>query len=51
MAVTKDKALLVMDMQQGIVERCAGAGEVLEPFRRALTAARPAGILAICVKV
>ena len=44
-------ALLVMDMQAGIVSRYAQAGDVLTPVRTAITAARAASIPVIYVAV
>ena len=44
-------ALLVMDMQVGIVSRYAQAGDVLTPVRTAITAARAASIPVIYVAV
>ena len=46
-----NSALLVMDVQQGIVERFGGIPESLEPFRRAISAARTAGIPVIFIRV
>lgn len=45
-----DTALLVMDFQQGVVERL-GDATVLDAARRAVTAAREAGLLVIYVRV
>jgi len=44
-------ALLVMDVQNGIVQRFAGKPETLAPFQRAVSAARAAGIPVIFVRV
>ncbi|ASS64812.1 MULTISPECIES: isochorismatase family cysteine hydrolase [unclassified Paenibacillus] len=44
-------ALLVMDMQNGIVSRFAGRPEVLEPFQLAIAAARSHGIPVIFVRL
>jgi nicotinamidase-related amidase len=48
---SNNPALLVMDMQNGIVSRFAGNGEVLLPIRNALEAARRHGIPVIFVRV
>ena len=48
----KDRlALLVMDVQEGIVKRFGEKPEALAPFRRAVSAARAAGIPVIFVRV
>jgi nicotinamidase-related amidase len=44
-------ALLVMDVQNGIVQRFAEKPEVMVPFQRAVSAARRAGIPVIFVRV
>jgi nicotinamidase-related amidase len=44
-------ALLVMDVQNGIVQRFAEKPEVMAPFQRAVSAARGAGIPVIFVRV
>jgi nicotinamidase-related amidase len=44
-------ALLVMDVQNGIVQRFAEKSEVIAPFQRAVNAARQAGIPVIFVRV
>lgn len=44
-------ALLVMDMQEGIVSRLAQAGDILVPINTAITAARAATMPVIYVKV
>lgn len=44
-------ALLVMDVQNGIVDRFADNAEMLEPFRRAVQSARRAGVPVIFVRV
>lgn len=44
-------ALLVMDMQNGIVSRYVGNGDVLLPFRKAVEAARRHAIPVIFVRV
>ena len=44
-------ALLVMDVQNGIVQRFTEKTEVMAPFGRAVTAARGAGIPVIFVRV
>jgi hypothetical protein len=44
-------ALLVMDVQNGIVQRFAERPEALIPFQRAVSAARRAGIPVIFVRV
>lgn len=44
-------ALLVMDMQQGIVDRYASSEEHLKPFQQAIAAARQAGFPVIFVRV
>jgi hypothetical protein len=44
-------ALLVMDVQNGIVQRFAEKPEVMAPFQRAVSAARHAGIPVIFVRV
>ena len=44
-------ALLVMDVQNGIVQRFAEKPEAMDPFRRAVSAARTAGIPVIFVRV
>ena len=44
-------ALLVMDFQNGIVERYADKPEVIVPFQRAVNAARYAEIPVIFVRV
>ena len=44
-------ALLVMDVQNGIVQRFAEKPEVMAPFQRAVNAARRAGIPVIFVRV
>ncbi|MBO0790509.1 MAG: cysteine hydrolase, partial [Ktedonobacteraceae bacterium] len=44
-------ALLVMDMQEGIVSRFAQPGDILAPINAAITAARAATIPVIYVKV
>jgi nicotinamidase-related amidase len=44
-------ALLVMDMQNGIVERFADSTSVLEPFQAAISAARSADMPVIYVRV
>ena len=40
---TAHTALLVMDVQRGVVERFAGAGELLSRLARAVDTARGAG--------
>ncbi len=44
-------ALLVMDVQNGIVERFAGNGSATVPFQKAVDAARKHGIYVIFVRV
>ncbi len=44
-------ALLVMDVQNGIVQRLAEISEVMGPFQRAVNAARRSGIPVIFVRV
>ena len=44
-------ALLVMDVQQGVVQRFGGSSESLDPFQRAVGAARAAGVPVIFVRV
>ncbi len=44
-------ALLVMDVQNGIVQRFAEKPEVMAPFQRAVNAARRAGVPVIYVRV
>ena len=44
-------ALLVMDVQNGIVQRFAEKPEVMIPFQRAVSAARHVGIPVIFVRV
>ena len=44
-------ALLVMDVQNGIVQRFAEKPEAMVPFQRAVSAARRAGIPVIFVRV
>ena len=44
-------ALLVMDVQNGIVQRFAEKPEVMAPFQRAVSAARCAGIPVIFVRI
>ena len=44
-------ALLVMDVQNGIVERFATNPDVLAPFQKAVAAAREADIPVIFVRV
>ena len=44
-------ALLVMDVQQGVVDRCADTGPVLDRVATALTAARDEGVPVIFVRV
>jgi len=44
-------ALLVMDVQNGIVQRFAEKPEVMVPFQRAVSSARRAGIPVIFVRV
>lgn len=45
-------ALLVMDVQQGVVGRFGGEAEaLLEPLARAVAAARAAGVMAVYVRV
>jgi nicotinamidase-related amidase len=46
-----DTALLMMDAQRGIVERYAGGPEAMEPFARALSAARSRNIPVIFIRV
>jgi nicotinamidase-related amidase len=46
-----NSALLVMDVQNGIVERFAEAAEAMAPFQRAVAAARGAGIPVLFVRV
>ncbi|MCL6445348.1 MAG: cysteine hydrolase [Alicyclobacillus sp.] len=48
---SKHTALLVMDVQNGIVSRYAEKPEVLVPFQQAVVAAREAGVLVIFVRV
>jgi len=43
--------LLVMDLQQGVVQRFGGNLESLKPFQRAVGAARAAGVPVIFVRV
>ncbi|MFP5116042.1 cysteine hydrolase family protein [Bacillaceae bacterium C204] len=47
----KNTALLVMDLQNGIVSRFAGNAEVLHPFQKAVEAARQNNIPVIFVRV
>jgi nicotinamidase-related amidase len=49
--LTNHSALLVMDVQNGIVQRFAAKPEIVEPFQRAVNAARRAGIPVIFVRV
>ena len=51
MMQTNHSALLVMDVQNGIVQRFAEKPEVMVPFQRAVSAARRAGIPVIFVRV
>ena len=46
-----NSALLVMDVQQGVVQRFGSKLESLEPFQRAIGAARAAGVPVIFVRV
>lgn len=48
---TAHTALLVMDVQRGVVERFAGAGELLSRLARAVDTARGAGVPLIFVRV
>ncbi len=48
---TNRSALLVMDVQNGIVERYTEKPEVMAPFQRAVNTARRAGIPVIFVRV
>jgi nicotinamidase-related amidase len=48
---TNHSALLVMDVQNGIVQRFAEKPEAMVPFQRAVTAARRAGIPVIFIRV
>ena len=48
---TDRRALLMMDLQNGIVERFADTPSVMAPVQSALAAARAAGILVIFVRV
>jgi nicotinamidase-related amidase len=50
MTDTSDTALLVMDFQQGVVERL-GDPAVMDAARRAVAAAREAGVMVIYVRV
>ncbi len=47
----RNSALLMMDLQCGIVERYAGGPETMEPFARALSAARDHDVPVIFVRV
>jgi len=51
MMQTNHSALLVMDVQNGIVQRFAEKPEVMVPFQHAVSAARRAGIPVIFVRV
>jgi len=44
-------ALLVMDVQKGIVQRFVSSVDALAPFQRAVAAARASGVLVIFVKI
>jgi len=44
-------ALLVMDVQQGIVDRYGGAGGLLDRLTRAVAAAREAGVPVMFVRI
>lgn len=47
----KKQALLVMDVQNGIVSRFAGVGGAIKPFTEAVAAARQAGVPVMFVRV
>ncbi|MCL6452359.1 MAG: cysteine hydrolase [Alicyclobacillus sp.] len=51
MDMERRSALLVMDVQNGIVSRFAEREEALAPFQRAVAAARQAGVPVIFVRV
>ena len=46
-----DAALLVMDVQRGVVDRYAGDGTLLDHLRRAVDAARSVGLPVVFVRV
>ncbi len=51
MSTANTTALLVMDVQKSIVERFAGKPESMAPFKRAVAAARGAGVPVFFVRV